>query len=213
MKEPFKLIVISSTDGFEHEIAHVQRMFEEGLELFHLRKPKFSTKKMRSYLEKIGSDYHSRIVIHSHHELCASFQLHGIHFTKKHLQRNFAARWLKTKYLKLVRKEITLSVGLHTISDLKTKNNKYDYVFLSPIFKSISKVGYSGTFNEDSLSQALKKTSYTVFAMGGVDEDKIERAMELGFSGAAVLGSIWKSKEPVEKFIQLQTRCRQAVNT
>ena len=36
--------------------------------------------------------------------------------------------------------------------------------------------------------------------MGGIDEDKIETAKELGFSGVALLGAIWQSEQPVEKF-------------
>jgi thiamine-phosphate pyrophosphorylase len=212
MKEPFRLIVISSTDGFEHEIVYVQQMFEAGLELFHLRKPKFSTGQLRRYLEKIGSQYHSQIVIHSHHELAASFNVRGVHLTTKHRKKRVFINWLRLNYLKLRQKKITVSTGFHTLADLKQHNKRYDYVFLSPVFESISKVGYSGTFNEDSLRETLNKTSYKVIAMGGVTEDKIERAMDMGFAGVALLGSIWKSKEPVEIFKQIQARCKELIN-
>ena len=213
MSESFKLIVISSTDGFEHEIRHVQQMFEEGLELFHLRKPKFSTRKMREYLERISSEYHSRIVIHSHHELAARFSLRGIHFTRKHLRKNFAFNWLRLQYLRLAKKKLHISTGFHTLSDLKVRNKRYDYVFLSPIFPSVSKIGYASSFNKDSLREVLNRTSYNVIALGGIDEDNIEQAREWGFDGVAALGSIWRAKDPVEKFKQLKVRCTQLVNT
>ncbi|MFI5135564.1 MAG: thiamine phosphate synthase [Chitinophagales bacterium] len=210
-KKDFKLIIMSTVDGFEHEISHVQKMFEEGLELFHLRKPKFSTRKLRHYLEKMGSKYHQRIVIHSHHELSARFHLRGIHYTQSHRKKNFLINWFRLRYVRMRKKDLTLSTGLHTIGELKEYDDKYDYVFLSPVFESISKVGPSGKFNEDSLREGLSKTSYQVIAMGGIDDDKIEKAKKLGFSGVAVLGSIWKSKEPVEKFKRIQERCQQLV--
>jgi len=210
-KENFRLIVLSSVDGFEHEIHHVQQMFEDGLELFHLRKPKFSTRRLRRYLEKIGSKYHARIVIHSHHELATRFKLRGIHFTHSHKKKNFLINWFRLRYIRMRTRDLTLSTGFHTIAELKDYNDKYDYVFLSPVFESISKVGHSGKFNEDSLKEGLGKTSYEVIALGGIDEDKIEKAIEAGFSGVAVLGSIWKSKEPVEKFKRIQERCQQLV--
>jgi len=213
MKEPFKLILISSLDGFEHEIAAVQQMFELGLECYHLRKPRFSTRKLEQYLKRIGSRYHSRIMIHSHHELSLSHDLREIHLTSRHRKKRMIINWLKHQYVKLRRPNLKVSAGFHTLSELKEHSGRYDYVFLSPVFDSISKVGYKNTFNDISLRETIASSSYRVIALGGVNEDKIIPAMEMGFAGVAVLGSVWKSKDPVERFNQIQTRCRQLVTT
>jgi thiamine-phosphate pyrophosphorylase len=214
MKSPgFSLMVISSLDGFEHEIEQAKKMLDAGLEVFHLRKPKFSTRRLKRYLDKMGAAYHSRIVIHSHHELAARFNVRGIHLTHKHRRHEFPWRWLRLKLLMLRRPQLCITTGFHALADLREHNPRYEYVFLSPIFESISKVGYKNTFHEDSLRELLAATKYRVMALGGVDEDKIETARQMGFSGVAVLGSLWKSKDPVEKFKQLQARCRQPVTT
>jgi thiamine-phosphate pyrophosphorylase len=211
-REEFKLIVVSSQEGYEHEIYDVQAMFKAGMQNFHLRKPKFSTNRLRNYIEKIDKKYHNRIVLHTHHELCIPFRLRGIHLTRKHLKKNFMKNWLQMKYIKVRRPKIEITAAYHTIGEFKIKNPGYSYVFLSPIFDSISKVGYRSTFSEDSLEQMLSKTSYSVIALGGVDEDKIEQAKKWGFSGVAVMGSLWKSKEPVEKFKRIQSLCEQIGN-
>ncbi|HYV94863.1 MAG TPA: thiamine phosphate synthase [Chitinophagales bacterium] len=208
----FKLIVISSPEGFEHEIYDVQAMFKAGMQHFHLRKPKFSTNTLRHYIERIDKKYHNRIVLHSHHELCIPFRLRGIHLTRRHLKKNYIKNWLQMKYIKMRRPKIEITAGYHTITSFKIENPGYSYVFLSPIFDSISKVGYKSTFSQDSLEQMLHKTSYNVIALGGVDEDKIEQAKKWGFSGVAVLGSLWKSKDPVEKFKRIQSLCEQISN-
>ena len=116
------------------------------------------------------------------------------------------------KYIKIRRPKIEITAAYHTIGSLKIANPGYSYVFLSPIFNSISKLGYKSTFSEDSLEQMLRKTSYDVIALGGVDEDKIEQARKWGFSGVAVLGSVWKSKDPIEKFKRIQSLCEQNGN-
>ncbi|MGZ4048350.1 MAG: thiamine phosphate synthase, partial [Bacteroidia bacterium] len=50
----------------------------------------------------------------------------------------------------------------------------------------------------------LKNNNTKIIALGGIDENTIQEAINLGFDGAAVLGAIWMSKDPLEKFINLQ---------
>ena len=52
------------------------------------------------------------------------------------------------------------------------------------------------------------KSNYVAIAMGGVDEDKIEKARTFGFDGVAILGALWKSNEIVAKFKRIQELCK-----
>lgn len=78
-----------------------------------------------------------------------------------------------------------------------------DYVFLSPIYSSISKPGHGGegaaaTFPDaDALASALAGSRYPVLALGGVTPDRFSELAELGFAGAALLGSIWAADDPL----------------
>ena len=72
-----QIIVISSKDKFRSEVSHVVKLFTEGLEVFHLRKPKFSLKRMEEYLDQIPEKYHNKIVIHSFHDLAKKYDLKG----------------------------------------------------------------------------------------------------------------------------------------
>ena len=77
---------------------------------------------------------------------------------------------------------------------MKYKND-YDYVFLSPIFDSISKVGYNSAFTEDMLRDASVKgiIDEKVVALGGVTFEKISYLKELNFGGAAMMGVLVRS--------------------
>ena len=70
-----------------------------------------------------------------------------------------------------------------------------DYLFLSPIFDSISKQGYTHHFSEEELIEAREKgiIDRQVFALGGVEADKLPLLQSYGFGGAALLGSLWKN--------------------
>ena len=102
----------------------------------------------------------------------------------------------------------------HSLKELEECKEKYEYAFLSPIFDSISKVGYKSKFSHELhqfTRNKLEKISVisgkNIFALGGIDEDKIEICRELGFAGVAVLGAIWQNENPVEKFIRIKKTC------
>jgi thiamine-phosphate pyrophosphorylase len=87
--------------------------------------------------------------------------------------------------------------------------------FLSPVFDSISKQGYKSKFSDrlytllqfhPSLISAIRGKN--IIALGGIDEDKIELVRKTGFAGAAVLGAIWNSKDPLEKFLRIKAKCQ-----
>ncbi|MGQ0828615.1 MAG: thiamine phosphate synthase [Bacteroidota bacterium] len=195
-----KLIVISSSSPIENEVNIVTKLFEAGLETFHLRKHKLSTKKTREFISRIPEHFHNRIVIHSHHDLARRFNLKGIHLTKSHKKNNIRT-WLSLKILKLKNPHIVTTTSYSSIGQLLETGGryKYDYVFLSPIFDSLSSK-FQGGFTAYSLKSAIEKTELKVIARGGIDISTIEKAHDIGFDGLAFYSSIWKKKDPLEEF-------------
>ena len=69
-----------------------------------------------------------------------------------------------------------------------------DYVFISPIYDSISKHGYHSAFSDEVLRQASAQgiIDHKVVALGGVTRQRIPQLEKYGFGGAAMLGEMWK---------------------
>ena len=202
-----KSIVISAQKSIEKETEIVTQLFKEGLTRFHLRKPHYSYKKMKDYLDKIPSEYHNRIIIHSNHKLAHKYNLKGIHLAVK--DRDTSLRnWLRIKSIKRKNKWITVSTSFHSINELDKYNDLYDYVFLSPIFDSISKKDYQSGFKAFSLTSATQRSNYKVVALGGVDSHNIKDAFNMGFWGCGFLGTIWTNDSPIDKFIEIRDTCK-----
>ena len=195
-----KLIVISSSVHIENEAQIVTKLFEAGLETFHLRKLKWSTKRMKEFIMEIPEHFHDRIFIHSHHNLASKFKMGGIHLTSTHKKKNLKT-WLTIKWIQLKRPHIKITTSFKTIGNLLDTEHVYDYayVFLSPVFDSISSKFQSG-FTEHSLHSALQKTKLNVIARGGVDVTSIEKANKTNFKGLAFYSSLWKTKDPIAEF-------------
>jgi thiamine-phosphate pyrophosphorylase len=200
-----KLIVISSSATLENEADTITRLFEAGLETFHLRKHKLSTRKTKELIRLIPAHFHNRIVLHSHHMLARKFNLKGIHLTKTHKKRKVRTLF-RIWILRLRRPALIITTSFSSIGDLLEPHPfQYDYAFLSPIFDSLNSK-FQGGFTEHSLRSAMGKTKMGVIARGGVDIEAIAKAEDLKFGGLAFYTSLWGSKDPVMEFNKIIRR-------
>lgn len=201
-----QLVVISSPAKFDSELKIIPKLFDCGLKTFHLRKPKFSFFRMNEYLSLVPKEYLSKIIIHTHHRLALKYKLKGIHITEKQKKKKIIT-WVKLKLLKTFYPSLVITSSFHNISDALRDKKKYEYVFLSPIFNSISKSEYKSNFTEELLKKLLVQTNHTIYALGGINGKTIPIAKSCGFTGAAVLGSIWGNENPVEAFMEIRDIC------
>lgn len=179
-----KLIVISSPTNIEEEYKTILLLFKAGLEYFHLRKPNLSFSEFDYFLNQIPKEYLNRVIIHQHHELIEKYPLKGVHYTK--YTNNF--KYLDFKYL------IHRSKSCHSLQEIQENSFDYNYVFLSPIYPSISKPGYQNSFDFDRLKTFLKDRAKLpeIIALGGINADRIPEINKIGFDGVAILGTIWQ---------------------
>ena len=91
-----------------------------------------------------------------------------------------------------------------------TNNLKvYDYIFLSPVFDSISKNSHKSSFKKGDITQVLKSSKLKIYALGGINPETAEKAFRMGFDGIAVLGYIWEAKQiPVDAFLKIKDKIK-----
>jgi thiamine-phosphate pyrophosphorylase len=200
-----QLIVISSPGARDGEFEAANEMLAAGLECFHLRKPGYTGQQYREALQEIKPAFLKRIMIHDHYQLAARFNVRGLHFSGEQLGKLPEAA-LKEVIRSARKRGLRVSRGVHSLEELNAAARLFDYLWLSPVFDSISKPGYPAAINPEEAAVFLK--TYTaaceIYALGGVDEENIPQLRNAGFHGLAVLGAIWQSADPVGKFNRLQ---------
>jgi thiamine-phosphate pyrophosphorylase len=186
-------VILSHQIDFEGEISIIEQMLKEESVIFHLRKPHKTIQEFEDFLRKIPAQYYKQIVLHSHHELIKKYNLRGIHITEK-IRQNLDKSVLK-KLIKLLRNRgLTVSFSLHTLNAIEILPYEVDYVFLSPILKSISKTEYAAAFSMEELMFffQVRKSKVPVFALGGIREENAQLLKRIGFNGFVLKGSVWK---------------------
>ena len=70
-----------------------------------------------------------------------------------------------------------VSCSCHSVEEVKNKKHFYDYVFMSPIYDSISKVNYYSTYTAEELrdAQRTKIIDSKVMALGGINAVTMRR--------------------------------------
>lgn len=175
-----KLILLSTPDFFVEEDTIINALFEEGLDYLHLRKPNTEPVYSERLLTLLPQQWHNRVVVHEHFYLKEEFGLKGIHLSEEnntppqgyvgHRSRSF-----------------------HNLEALRTEREGFDYVFLSPVFDSISypdrHAGYTAQQLHDATRAGL--IDRKVMAAGGINAQTLPLLSDYGFGGAVILGDLW----------------------
>ena len=186
----FRVIVISPPDRLKSEIAIVHELLDNGLEVFHLRKPEWSEKQHRVYLKKIKPEYLDRVVVHHYSEATKVFTLRGVHYRFSAFPYPMYAFGNK------------VSCSVHSWPEFKQIEKQVVYAFISPFFNSISKKGYQANQALWTIPPDIIRRK--AIALGGINATNIAKIRALDLGGAAVSGTIWQSSDPVGAFIKLK---------
>lgn len=177
-----KLIVLSTPKFFVEEDQILTSLFEEGLDLLHLRKPSSEPVLSERLLSLIPNEFHKRIVVHNHFYLKEEFGLRGIHLNSQEMTppKDYSGKFTRTCY---------------SIDELaqERKKNTYEYMFLDPIFDGISDSTRKSQFTSEALHDAARKgiIDRKIMASGGISIDNISKISDMGFGGVVICGDLW----------------------
>jgi thiamine-phosphate pyrophosphorylase len=227
-----KLVVISPEHEDPREVAVLGGLLEAGLERYHVRKPGWSAEKLEAWLRALPTDWRPHLIPHTHHELVDRLGLGGRHGCNvcstpvaamgrdgrparpQHTPDVDGANGRAGRPSLPVfsgQSAAFVSRSCHTPAELRDSLGQFDSVFFGPVFPSLSKSGYepSRFLSHVGLAQRLNgrtpaERGTTVLALGGVTAERLGRCRELGFDGAALLGTVWMADDPVAAFREMQ---------
>ena len=177
----FNLVIISEPGFFSGEAEALRRLLD-GLECrVHLRKPGSAEEDMRRLVESLPEELRPRLTLQEHLQLAPEYGVGGVHPTSRFPEIPPCWRGL-------------VSRSCHSLDEVAACQDA-DYLFLSPIFDSISKSGYRSAFTDAQLRSASEIDGH-VYALGGVRPENFPLLKEYGFGGAALLGHVWRDCSP-----------------
>ncbi|WP_445432150.1 thiamine phosphate synthase [Chryseobacterium indoltheticum] len=191
------IIVITPEDIVQNETELINELFQEGLNLLHIRKPFINAEEMTDFIQKIDSKFQSQLVLHSHYNLAENFNISRFHFREIGRQNGLFQSFT----------DKIISTSVHDIETFNLLSEYWEYAFISPVFPSISKKGYGENSNIFNDIKKRNNTNVKLIALGGINEKNINEVFESEVDGVALLGAIWGNDKPLGVF----KKCRQNV--
>ena len=190
------MIVITSPVAIKNEAALINAMFENGLELLHIRREDANVYETRKLIETINPVFHSFLVLHDNHELAAEYNIKRLHFKE-------AVRAIQTveQLSSLHQRGIVLSTSVHDWESYQKLSPVFSYAFIGPVFNSISKTGYKAMVHT---VKVYTNKGISRVAIGGITKENCISSLLKPFEDIAVLGTIWMSDTPLDEFKELQ---------
>ena len=170
-----KLILLTPPDFFVEEDKILSALFEEGLDLLHLRKPGTEPVYSERLLTLLPESHHDQIVVHDHFYLKDEFNLRGIHLNSRNPEAPAGYKG-------------HISKSFHHLDELKAEKKAFNYAFLSPIFDSISKSDYTAAFDMKTLEEASARG---IIDKKVITTENMAVVKDLGFGGVVILGDLW----------------------
>ncbi|WP_302253099.1 thiamine phosphate synthase [uncultured Alistipes sp.] len=179
-----RILVITDVPFTATEPAAIRQLLDEGVERVHLRKPDASEEALRRLIEALPAECYPRLTLQDRLPLAVEYGLGGVHLNRRNAAVPAGFRGL-------------VSRSCHTLDEIAA-HPACDYLFLSPLFDSISKSGYRAAFTDGELRDAAVRglLGERVVALGGIRPELLPRVRELGFGGAALLGAVWRDASP-----------------
>lgn len=172
-----KLLLMSTPYFFVEEHQILTALFDEGLDILHLRKPGTEPVYSERLLSLLPEEYRSRVVVHDHYYLKNEYRLRGIHLNP----RNEPPAKFKG----------TVSASATTPEDCARLRKSVDYVLFTPRMEAEGQETLAHSDHQlDEWAQDNRLDS-KVMLMGGVTLDNVARAKRAGFGGAVLYGAIW----------------------
>ncbi|MEC3877426.1 thiamine phosphate synthase [Chryseobacterium salviniae] len=191
------IIIITSEKEIYNESKIINELFQEGLDLLHIRKPLMSSDVMKDFIKSIDVEFHQRLVLHSHYDVANYFNISGFHFREIDRQNNIHEFFI----------DKIISTSVHDIQTFNKLKVKWNYAFISPVFQSISKKGYGKGSNILNDIKKRDNQNAKLIALGGIHENNINEVLKSNVDGVALLGAIWENNQPVEIF----KKCRKNI--
>lgn len=175
-----KLVIITQPQFFIEEDKIITSLFDEGLDMLHLYKPGSSPLYFERLLTLIPSEYHNQIVIHEHYYMKQEFDLYGIHLDDP-------THDVPQGYRGKVSRSCT------SLQNLKQMKKDSQYVFLHDIFDSIHEPDVKAKFSPEEISYASHERLIDkhVYALGGMNLDRVRWVQDMGFGGMVFCGDLW----------------------
>lgn len=167
-------------------VSLLERAIEAGVQAIQLRERDLPTTELLSLAQAIhavSAPKSVSLLINDRVDLMMALNLDGVHLRSNSLPAHVARELVGLRRL--------IGVSAHSVDDVQRANqNGADYVVFGPIYDTLSKRSFGPPLGLATLTEACRRSSIPVFAIGGITCERVGEVRRAGAHGVAVIGAV-----------------------
>ena len=201
----FKLYLITDRKLFPDRhllFAAIEEALKSGVKAVQLREKDLGTRElldMAYTLKGLTTRYDAKLFINDRVDIALSVNAEGVHLGNSSMPAHAAKR--------VAGGNLLIGTSVHSLEEAaKAEKDGADFITLGPVFETPSKMRYGKPLGTDILGLARDEVSIPVFAIGGIKTDRVDRVLQSGAYGIALISDVLTSndiKTTTEEFLRL----------
>ena len=183
---PEKYMITGVFDDQDDFLLRLENSLRLGIKLVQLRCKhidQVSFVELSDQATIVCEKYKATLLLNSSPEIFKQMQADGLHLS---------SRMLHLVEARPIGLEKLLSVSCHTVEDIRhAQKINADIILLSPVKETTSHPGVNG-IGWKAFADLISDIDIPVYALGGMKQDDIPKAINCGAQGIAAISSFWK---------------------
>ena len=169
----------------------VKKALKGGIKAIQLREKDLDTGpllKLAYKMRNLTEEHKAKLFINDRFDIALAAGADGVHLTQSSIP--------VSKVREAVQKKLFIGVSTHSLKEAKeAEKGGADFITFGPVYRTPSKLKYGKPVGIDALKQVIKKINIPVFAIGGINSNRIKDIRESGAHGAAMIREVLASDD------------------
>jgi len=170
----------------------IKQAIEGGVGTVQLREKDLSTRDLYSLAKEIREITKGKgvnLIINDRVDIATAVDADGVHLGWQSLEIGIVRR--------MIGRDKLIGFSAHSLKDAeRAENSGADYVTISPIFDTVNKDYFIKPLGVDEIGKIKAQINIPVIALGGINENNVNKVLKNGADGIAVISAILLSDSP-----------------
>jgi thiamine-phosphate pyrophosphorylase len=176
-------------------VAAVEEALEAGVRMVQLREKDLGSEELLSLareLRELTDRYEAFLLINGRIDIALTVEADGVHLAHKDFTPGVA--------LSLLQQEAIIGVSCHSLAEaLVAEDGGANFITFGPVYPTPSKARYGAPLGTGPLKEAAKALDIPIYAIGGIDTERMGEVTAAGAYGAAVISAILKGPDVLKQ--------------
>lgn len=166
---------------------------KSGIKAIQIREKDLSAYELLNLAQTVTASvdkYKTKIIINDRLDIALLSKAGGVHSP---------ANGISVKDMRRFSKNMIAGKSVHSIKEaVKAEEAGYDYLIFGPVYRTPEKIKYGKPQGINKLKEVCSKVKIPVFAVGGINQERVKKCLEAGAYGVAAIREFMQSGNPAK---------------